>query len=85
MVDRCCGMDGTWGMKKEFFHESLKVAEKAANAVENAEPDCVSSDCPLAGLQLTQKTGRPSFHPVRVLHKALLGAPLRSPKVPAKD
>ena len=80
MVDRCCGMDGTWGMKTEFFEESLKVAEKAAQAVDNASPDCVSSDCPLAGLQLTQKTGRPSFHPVRVLHKALLGTPLRSPK-----
>ena len=37
MVDRCCGMDGTWGMKKEFFAESLKVAEKAARAVEGAE------------------------------------------------
>jgi len=80
MVDRCCGMDGTWGMKKEFFAESLKVAEKAARAVEGAEPDVVCSDCPLAGLQLTQKTGRRSFHPVRVLHRALQGDSLRSPR-----
>ena len=80
MVDRCCGMDGTWGMKKEFFAESLKVADKAARAVESAEPDVVASDCPLAGLQLTQKTGRPSFHPVRVLHRALKDDALRSPR-----
>ena len=80
LVDRCCGMDGTWGMKREFFTESLKVAEKAAQAVDDAGPDAVSSDCPLAGLQLTQKTGRKSFHPVRLLHGAYFGEPKRSPK-----
>jgi Fe-S oxidoreductase len=82
LVDRCCGMDGTWGMKSEFFEESLKVAEGAARKVEAAEPDTVSSDCPLAGLQLRQKTGRPSYHPVRILQAAYGDAPLRSPRKP---
>ena len=81
LVDRCCGMDGTWGMKSEFFEESLKVAEGAARKVEAAEPDTVSSDCPLAGLQLRQKTGRRSYHPVRIL-RAAYDEPLRSPKKP---
>src|SRR5438876_26500 len=80
LVDRCCGMDGTWGMKSEFFAESLKVAEGAARKVEAAEPEVVSSDCPLAGLQLRQKTGRPSYHPVRILSAAYQGEPLRSPR-----
>ena len=48
--------------------------------IESAEPDVVSSDCPLAGLQLKQKTGRPVYHPVRILRAAYLGVPLRSPK-----
>ncbi|TMA15570.1 MAG: ferredoxin [Deltaproteobacteria bacterium] len=80
LVDRCCGMDGTWGMKSEFFADSLKVAEAAAQRVESAEPEVVSSDCPLAGLQLKQKTGRPSYHPVRILSAAYAGEPLRSPR-----
>jgi Fe-S oxidoreductase len=80
LVDRCCGMDGTWGMKSEFFEESLKVAEGAARKVDAAEPDAVSSDCPLAGLQLRQKTGRRSFHPVRILRAAYGDDPVRSPK-----
>ncbi|HYV67511.1 MAG TPA: heterodisulfide reductase-related iron-sulfur binding cluster, partial [Myxococcales bacterium] len=80
LVDRCCGMDGTWGMKTEFFAESLKVAESAAAKVEAAEPDVVSSDCPLAGLQIRQKTGRAVYHPVRILRAAYRGEPLRSPK-----
>ena len=85
MVDKCCGMDGTWGMKAEYFEESLKVAEAAAKKVEAAEPDVVSADCPLAGLQLKQKTGRTSFHPVKVLRAAYRGEPLRSPKSESKD
>jgi glycerol-3-phosphate dehydrogenase subunit C len=80
LVDRCCGMDGTWGMKSEFFQESLKVAEPAARKVEEAEPDVVSSDCPLACAQLKQKTDRRAFHPVRILQAAYSGEPLRSPK-----
>jgi glycerol-3-phosphate dehydrogenase subunit C len=80
LVDRCCGMDGTWGMKSEFFAESLKVAEGAARRVESAEPEVVSSDCPLAGLQLKQKTGRRSYHPIRILSAAYSGEPLRSPR-----
>jgi Fe-S oxidoreductase len=79
LVDRCCGMDGTWGMKSEFFAESLKVAEGAARRVESAEPEVVSSDCPLAGLQLKQKTGRRTYHPIRILNAAYSGEPLRSP------
>ncbi|HXN55915.1 MAG TPA: DUF3501 family protein [Myxococcales bacterium] len=81
LVDRCCGMDGTWGMKSEFFEESLKVAEPAARKVESIEPDVVSSDCPLAGLQLRQKTGRASYHPVKILQAAYRGAHLRSTPV----
>ena len=85
LIDRCCGMDGTWGMKKEFFAESLKVAEAAAGKVESAQPDVVSSDCPLAGLQLRQKTGRAVYHPVCILRAAYRGEPLRSPNGSAAE
>lgn len=78
MVDKCCGMDGTWGMKKEFFELSLKVAEKAFRGVEQAEPDVVVTDCPLAGIQLTQGTKRRAYHPVKVLRAAYRGISLRS-------
>jgi glycerol-3-phosphate dehydrogenase subunit C len=82
LVDKCCGMDGTWGMKKEYFEESLKIAEGAARKVESSEPDVVAADCSLAGLQITQKTGRKAFHPVKILKAAYQGEPLRSPSGP---
>ena len=28
LVNQCSGMDGGWGMKSEFFDESMKVAER---------------------------------------------------------
>jgi Fe-S oxidoreductase len=79
LVDKCCGMDGTWGMKSEYFEESLKIAEGAARKVESTEPDVVAADCPLAGAQLKQKTGRRAYHPVKILRAAYRGEPLRSP------
>ena len=76
MVERCCGMDGTWGMKKEFFELSLKVADKAFKAVKQVTPDVVVTDCPLAGIQLTQGTKRKAYHPVKVLRAAYRGEKL---------
>ncbi len=82
LVDNCCGMDGTWGMKKEFFQLSIQVAQKATGAVaaarqEAAEGDgnfAVSSDCPLAALQLEKTTGQKVRHPVLILRDAYRAA-----------
>jgi glycerol-3-phosphate dehydrogenase subunit C len=70
MVDRCTGMDGTWGMKREYFDESLKVARKVFRAVDEFKPDRVASDCALAGIQIHQGTGMRSVHPVEILREA---------------
>ena len=74
MVDCCCGMDGTWGMKKEFFQHSLNVAKKAIEDVKSAgESATVVTDCPLAGVQLTQGTGKPAYHPAKILSACYRG------------
>jgi Fe-S oxidoreductase len=85
-VDRCCGMDGTWGMKKEYYQLSLKVAEKAtlqiADLADASRGDAehpavelaVVSDCPLAALQLEKTTGRKAVHPILLLRDAYRAA-----------
>jgi Fe-S oxidoreductase len=70
VIERCSGHDGTFGVKKEYYELSLKVGRKAFSAIEEAEPDLVASDCPLAGLALTQSTGKKSVHPVQILKDA---------------
>lgn len=66
----CSGHDGTWAMKKEYFALSQKVASKLHRGVNEAQTDLVATDCSLAGLQITQGTGRVTLHPIEVLAKA---------------
>jgi Fe-S oxidoreductase len=93
-VDRCCGMDGTWGMKKEYYELSLKVAGKAteqiADLAKEARGDAehpevelaVVSDCPLAALQLEKTTGRKAVHPILLLRDAYRAAAAQAEKKP---
>ena len=72
LINRCSGMDGGWGMKAEFFEESMKVAERCVNDIEQKEHDKVCSDCSLASHQLSQASNgviNPS-HPILELYKA---------------
>ena len=71
VIERCSAVDGTWGMKKEYFELSMKLAEPLFEDIEAARPDRVATDCPLAALQINQGTGRtaaaPHPHPGRGL------------------
>ena len=78
LLERCTGMDGTWGFKREFFDESQKVARPLLRELEAAAPDVVVSDCPLAGLQIEQARGRRVYHPVEALLAAYEGRRLDS-------
>ncbi len=72
LINRCSGMDGGWGMKSEFFDESMKVAERCLNDMNQKDHDVSCSDCSLASHQLMQASGgkiKPS-HPIIELHKA---------------
>ncbi|MBW2372598.1 MAG: hypothetical protein JRF70_08685 [Deltaproteobacteria bacterium] len=76
LVDACSGVDGTWGMQKRFHAESLKVARKMLDAINEAEPDHVSTDCPLSALRIEEALGRKAVHPVVLLRHAYgLGEP----------
>jgi Fe-S oxidoreductase len=53
-VERCAGHDGTWGVKSEFFAESMKIGKPVFNRMADTEPDYISSDCPIAGRRIQQ-------------------------------
>jgi Fe-S oxidoreductase len=54
MVERCAGHDGTWGVKREFFADSMKIGKPVFQRMSDGEPDYVSSDCPIAGRRIEQ-------------------------------
>ena len=70
MVEQCCGHDGTWAMKKEFFPLSMLAGKKAFDAMSAEQADVMTTDCPLAAIQFDQALGRRPMHPIQVLDRA---------------
>lgn len=70
LIEGCSGIDGTWGLKRQYFDLSFQVADRLLRGIREARPDLIVSDCPLAGLQIQQGTGRKPLHPVQVLKEA---------------
>jgi Fe-S oxidoreductase len=53
-VERCAGHDGTWGVKREYFDQSMKIGAPVFKRMSEGDPDFVSSDCPIAGRRIAQ-------------------------------
>ncbi len=70
VIERCSAVDGTWGFKREYYELSMKLAEPLFRDVGRVEPDRTATDCPLAGLQIVQGTGRRVEHPIQILAEA---------------
>ncbi|MBI3992701.1 MAG: 4Fe-4S dicluster domain-containing protein [Candidatus Lambdaproteobacteria bacterium] len=68
LVAECCGHDGTWAMKKEFFEMSLHAGRKAFDGMRGEA--LMATDCPLAALQFQQATGTRPLHPLQILERA---------------
>jgi len=69
-VERCSAVDGTWGLKKEYFELSMKLAGPLFRDIRQAAPDRIATDCPLAALTIKQGTGTTAQHPIRILADA---------------
>jgi Fe-S oxidoreductase len=66
-VERCAGHDGTWGVKAEYFENSMKIGRPVFRQMAEAAPDYVSSDCAIAGRHILQGmggTGARKQHPL---------------------
>jgi Fe-S oxidoreductase len=70
LVEQCSAMDGTWGMKKQFYEISLKMAGKLFREIKESPAEVVCTDCPLSAIQIEQGTTKIPLHPVEVLHQA---------------
>jgi glycerol-3-phosphate dehydrogenase subunit C len=71
LVDKCSCMDGTWGMKTEWYEMSKKGAQPLLEGLTKDKPTTLSSDCLIAKLQIEEGTGQKVIHPIEVVHKAL--------------
>ncbi len=56
-VERCSGHDGTWGVKREYFEQSMKIGRPVFKQMAASDPDYISSDCPIGGRHIQQGMG----------------------------
>jgi glycerol-3-phosphate dehydrogenase subunit C len=72
-VERCAGHDGTWGVKKEYFADSMKIGRPVFRQMAEPQPDFISSDCAIAGRHIQQgmgDTGVQKQHPITLIRMA---------------
>src|SRR6266487_5920891 len=71
-VERCSGHDGTWGVKSEYYENSMKIGRPVFRQMAGYEPDYISSDCPIAARHIEQGMGETraiKAHPLSLLRK----------------
>ncbi|MEK6592157.1 MAG: heterodisulfide reductase-related iron-sulfur binding cluster [Pseudomonadota bacterium] len=72
-VERCAGHDGTWGVKSEYFEQSMKIGRPVFRQMSEAVPDYISSDCAIAGRHIKQGMGDSEAqkqHPITLIRIA---------------
>lgn len=72
MIERCSGHNGTYAVKSEFYDDAMRIGEPVVEQVRERAPDCYTSDCPLAGHQISHglADGSSVRHPMQLLRQA---------------
>ncbi|MHB8666224.1 MAG: heterodisulfide reductase-related iron-sulfur binding cluster [Burkholderiales bacterium] len=72
-VERCSGHDGTWGVKLEYYANSMKIGRPVFKAMAAGDPDYICSDCAIAARHIEQgmgKTRAQREHPLTLMRIA---------------
>jgi Fe-S oxidoreductase len=81
LVNKCSGIDGTWGLRAENYELARRVAQPLGDAVRRARDEgatVVTGDCTLANGAITQETGEVPVHPLQMVARAYGIPPERS-------
>ena len=66
----CCGVAGTYGLKREKYDIAMKVGAGLFGEITAASPDRAVCDSETCRWQIEHATGVRTVHPVEVLHRA---------------
>lgn len=70
-IDRgCCGMAGTFGMKRVNYEMSMTIGRPLFDEIRRSAPDVVVTECPACKMQIEQATGVAVLHPVQIIQRA---------------
>jgi glycerol-3-phosphate dehydrogenase subunit C len=66
----CCGVAGTYGLKREKYDIAMKVGAGLFEQIRSTGSDHSVCDSETCRWQIAEATGRESVHPVEMLHRA---------------
>jgi anaerobic glycerol-3-phosphate dehydrogenase C subunit len=68
--DGCCGLVGTFGMKRKNFDLSMAIGERLFREIEDSQVEKIVTSCGACKLQIIQGTRREAVHPISLLARA---------------
>jgi glycerol-3-phosphate dehydrogenase subunit C len=66
----CCGMAGTFGMKRGTYDLSMRTGAPLFERIAELAPALVASECSTCRMQIAQATGLRTVHPITLLDEA---------------
>jgi glycerol-3-phosphate dehydrogenase subunit C len=75
VIEHCSAVDGTWGMKAQYYEMGRRYAQKLTGGIEAFEPQTVVTDCALAARRILAENKLSPKHPVEVMAEAYGVAP----------
>lgn len=66
----CSGMAGAYGLIAENFEASMKIGWELTETMRTTDANAGSTSCSACRLQMEQRTGRPTLHPIKLLAAA---------------
>jgi len=70
--DSCCGLVGTFGMKKKNFNLSMAIGERLFKEIVDSRVNEVSTSCGACNLQIYQGTQKEAIHPISLMASAYI-------------
>lgn len=71
LEQKCCGMSGTYGFKKENYHTSQTIGQRVFEQIDALDIDYVVTDCESCKMQIEMNTQYKVKHPLELLVMAL--------------
>lgn len=66
----CCGIAGTYGLKKEKYDVAQAVGQGLFDMIVRTNPNLAACDTETCRWQITKSSGVPSVHPISIIHQA---------------
>ena len=67
----CCGIAGTYGLKKEKYDIAQKVGQPLFDMIKETNPQLATCDTETCRWQIRKGSGAAVVHPIEIMHAAL--------------